>query len=440
MTIQARETTGTRTQVLAWCLWDTGSSAFHAIMLTFVFTVYLTSSSFGSPEHTSAVLSAGMAIAGFFIALTAPLIGQRSDAPRSRSRFLGVNTVLLALFTGLAFFARPEPSFLVFGVAMIAIASIVAEFAEVSYNAMLPGLAGPQKIGAVSGWGWGAGYLGGIVALAFVLFGFVQPGFLGIPTDHALNYRSVALFSAAWVLAFCLPLMLRARTMPYRCLEIADDVAAPTPRRGILASYGELFRTIARVWRRSPATVYFLLSSAIFRDGLAGIFTFGGVLAAGTFGFSMSEVIIFAVVANIAAALGAIVGGRFDDAAGPRAVIVVSLLGIMVAGSVLLFWEGPTAFWVCGLALCLFVGPAQAASRTYLGRLTPSGRDGEMYGLYATTGRAVSFLAPTMFGIFVTAFGAQIWGVLGILSVVGVGLLLLLFTPKPPKGFTTVQV
>lgn len=185
MTIQARETTGTRTQVLAWCLWDTGSSAFHAIMLTFVFTVYLTSSSFGSPEHTSAVLSAGMAIAGFFIALTAPLIGQRSDAPRSRSRFLGVNTVLLALFTGLAFFARPEPSFLVFGVAMIAIASIAAEFAEVSYNAMLPGLAGPQKIGAVSGWGWGAGYLGGIVALAFVLFGFVQPGFLGIPTDHA---------------------------------------------------------------------------------------------------------------------------------------------------------------------------------------------------------------------------------------------------------------
>lgn len=145
MTTQARETVGTRAQVLAWCLWDTGSSAFHAIMLTFVFTVYLTSSSFGSPEHTSAVLSAGMAIAGFFITLTAPLIGQRSDAPRSRSRFLGVNTVLLALFTGLAFFARPEPSFLIFGVAMIAIASIVAEFAEVSYNAMLPGLAGPGR-------------------------------------------------------------------------------------------------------------------------------------------------------------------------------------------------------------------------------------------------------------------------------------------------------
>ncbi len=439
MNTQARETVGTRAQVLAWCLWDTGTSAFSAIMLTFVFTVYLTSSSFGSPEHTSTVLSVGMAAAGVVIALTAPLVGQRSDEPRSRARFLNVNTILLALFTGLAFFARPEPSFLVFGVAMIAIASIVTEFAQVSYNAMLPGLAGPQKIGAVSGWGWGAGYLGGIVALAFVLFGFVQPGFLGIATDDALNYRAVALFSAAWVLAFSLPLMLRARSMPYRPLEIASDEPSTTRRRGVLASYKELFRTIARVWHRSPATVYFLLSSAIFRDGLAGIFTFGGVLAAGTFGFSMSEVIIFAVVANIAAALGAIVGGKFDDAAGPRAVIVVSLLGIMIAGSVLLFWEGSTAFWVCGLALCLFVGPAQAASRTYLGRLTPAGRDGEMFGLYATTGRAVSFLAPMMFGVFVTAFGAQIWGILGILSVVGVGLLLLLFTPKPPKGFTTVQ-
>lgn len=439
MTTQARETVGTRAQVLAWCLWDTGTSAFSAIMLTFVFTVYLTSSSFGTTEHTSTVLSIGMAAAGVIIALTAPLVGQRSDEPRSRARFLNVNTILLTLFTGLAFFARPEPSFLVFGVAMIAIASIVTEFGQVSYNAMLPALAGPQKIGAVSGWGWGAGYLGGIVALAFVLFGFVQPGFLGIATEDALNYRSVALFSAAWVLVFSLPLMLRARSMPYRPIEIADDAAAPTRQRGIFASYRELFRTIARVWRRSPATVYFLLSSAIFRDGLAGIFTFGGVLAAGSFGFSMSEVIIFAVVANIAAALGAIVGGKFDDAAGPRAVIVMSLLGIMVAGSALLFWEGSTAFWVCGLALCLFVGPAQAASRTYLGRLCPPGREGEIFGLYATTGRAVSFLAPMMFGVFVTAFGAQIWGILGILCVVGVGLLLLLFTPKPPKGFTTVQ-
>lgn len=70
-----------------WCLWDTGTSAYNAVMLTFVFTVYLTSPAVGSSEYTSTVLSVAMTVAGFAIALTAPLIGQRSDlrgpAPRS---------------------------------------------------------------------------------------------------------------------------------------------------------------------------------------------------------------------------------------------------------------------------------------------------------------------------------------------------------------------
>ena len=82
----------------------------------------------------------------------------------------------------------------------------------------------------------------------------------------------------------------------------------------------------------------------------------------------------------------------------------------------------------------------QAASRTYLGRLIPPGRDGEIYGLYATTGRAVSFMAPGLFGLFVSLMGAQIYGILGILTVVAVGLALLLLTPKPPEGFTTTRV
>lgn len=448
---------GSRARVLMWCLWDTGTSAYNAVMLTFVFTVYLTSESFGSTEHTSTLLSVAMTVAGVAIAATAPIIGQRSDTPRSRANFLTVNTVVLVACTALAFFARPEPAFLVFGVALVALGSVAQEFATVSYNAMLPALAGPHRMGKVSGWGWGAGYVGGIFALAFVLFGFVTPGFLGIPTAGALNYRSVALFSAAWILVFCLPLMLAARSMPFRAYdgEIHDEAAGtaplmrtdalpvtpPAPRqRGILGAYAELFRTIAGLWRVSRATVFFLISSAVYRDGLAGIFTFGGVLAAGTFGFSLTEVIMFAVAANLIAALGAFVGGALDDAVGPRAVITGSLVGVLLAGSVLLFWSGKPAFWVCGLALCLFVGPAQAASRTYLGRLIPPGRDGEIYGLYATTGRAVSFMAPGLFGLFVSVMGAQIWGVVGIMVVVAAGLLLLLLTPRPPEGFTTAQV
>ncbi len=451
---------GSRARVLMWCLWDTGTSAYNSVMLTFVFTVYLTSSAFGSAEYTSTVLSVAMTVAGFAIALTAPIVGQRSDTPRSRASFLTVNTAVLVACTALCFFARPEPGYLYLGVGLVAAGSVAQEFATVSYNAMLPALAGPARMGKVSGWGWGAGYVGGIFALAFVLFGFVTPGFLGIPTDDALNYRAVALFSAAWILALCLPMSLAARSMPFRAHDGAVHGPSPaatptlgglagpdvpvsppaTRRRGIIGPYRELFATVAGLWRVSRATVFFLLSSAVYRDGLAGVFTFGGVLAAGSFDFSLTEVILFAVAANLIAALGAFVGGSLDDALGPRRVIVGSLVGVMAAGVVLLFWHGKPAFWVCGLALCLFVGPAQAASRTYLGRLIPPGRDGEIYGLYATTGRAVSFMAPGLFGIFVSLLGAQIYGILGILVVVAVGLALLLLTPRPPEGFTTAQV
>ncbi|RKQ34850.1 MFS transporter [Kocuria tytonis] len=451
---------GSRARVLMWCLWDTGTTAYNSVMLTFVFTVYLTSAPFGSSEHTSTVLSAAMTVAGFAIALTAPIIGQRSDTPHSRATFLTGNTWVLVACTALAFFARPEPAFLYLGVGLVAAGSVAQEFSTVSYNAMLPALAGPHRMGKVSGWGWGAGYVGGIFALAFVLFGFVTPGFLGIPTHDALNYRAVALFSAAWILVFCLPLMLRSRSMPFRSHDGAvhgpspaatptlgglagppvPEPDAPRHRHGVLGAYRELFATIAGLWRVSRATVFFLLSSAVYRDGLAGVFTFGGVLAAGSFGFSLTEVILFAIAANLIAALGAFVGGSLDDALGPRTVITGSLVGVMLAGTVLLFWTGKPAFWVCGLALCLFVGPAQAASRTYLGRLIPPGHDGEIYGLYATTGRAVSFMAPGLFGMFVSLLGAQIWGILGILVVVAVGLALLLLTPKPPEGFTTAHV
>ena len=47
---------------------------------------------------------------------------------------------------------------------------------------------------------------------------------------------------------------------------------------------------------------------------------------------------------------------------------------------------GQTVFWIFGLALCLFVGPAQSASRSFLARLIPAGREGEVFGLDADDG------------------------------------------------------
>ena len=164
-------------RILAWASWDWGSAAFNAVMTTFVFTVYLTSNAFGGEDQASAVLGGALAVAGLAIALLAPVTGQRSDAGGRRKLWLGVNTGAVALLTALCFFVFPRPEFLLLGVSLIALGNVFFEFAGVNYNAMLAQISTPRNIGKVSGFGWGAGYLGGIVALLIVLQLFVQPSF-----------------------------------------------------------------------------------------------------------------------------------------------------------------------------------------------------------------------------------------------------------------------
>ena len=435
-----------KARILAWASWDWGSAAFNAVMTTFVFTVYLTSAAFGGEDQASAVLGGALAIAGLAIALLAPVTGQRSDAGGRRKLWLGVNTAAVALLTGLCFFVFPRPEFLVLGVSLIALGNVFFEFAGVNYNAMLAQISTPRNIGRVSGIGWGAGYLGGIVALLVVLQLFVQPRFewFGASTQDSLNIRLVAVFSALWFFVFALPVLFAVPELPR---------SAQARRLGIVASYGLLLRRIKAIYATSPHTIYFLLASAVFRDGLAAVFTFGGIIAAGTFGFELSEVIFFAIFGNVVAAVGAVIGGFLDDRIGPKAVIVGSLVGLLVAGTAILIlgngdyalfglaWSGSTTFWVFGLFLCLFVGPAQSSSRAYLARLAPDGQSGELFGLYATTGRAVSFLAPALFTLcialatpLVAPGEAQRWGILGIMVVLLTGLLVLLPVKSPDKA------
>jgi UMF1 family MFS transporter len=190
------------------------------------------------------------------------------------------------------------------------------------------------------------------------------------------------------------------------------------------------------LYRADRHTVWFLGASALFRDGLAAVFTFGAVLAVTVYGIGPGDVLVFGVVANVVSAVGALTAGRIDDRAGPKVVIIGSLLGMIACATVLLFVSGPAAFWVFGLGLCLFVGPAQSSSRTYLCRLAPPGREGEMFGLYATTGRAVSFLAPTLVGVFTYAFGSDRAGIVGIIVVLAAGLAAL-WPVRPPVDTAT---
>lgn len=421
---------------LAWALWDWAEQPFPTIFQTFIFPIYITSTVFGPEEDTSRALGLAGTFAGILVALVAPVFGRRSDEWGRRKLWLMINTLTLAGVMASLYFITPTASMLWIGLAIFSFGGFVQEIAFINYYAMLRQVSTPSNLGRVSGFAWGLGYLGGIVLLLISLVGFVQtetPWF-GIGTENAENIRAVFLFSAAWLVVFSIPLFL---TVP----EVRPKPGVT--RENFIESYFKLWEQLKTLARQSPQVFRFLVASAIYRDGLSGVFAFGGALGSLAFGFELAEVIMFGIAANVVAGIGAMVGGFLDDRIGPKFTILFSLVGLTIAGSAVFAFAsaGPITYWIGGLFLTLFVGPAQAASRSFMTRLAPEGREGEVFGLYQTTGRAVSFISPLLWTTSISlalSLGyanaeATVWGILGLLIVLFAGILLLLRVhPNPP--------
>jgi UMF1 family MFS transporter len=412
-------------------MWDWGSAGFAQVTLTFVFSVYLTDGVGDGRPEASALLGLYIGLAGLVIAVLAPVIGQRADSAGRRKLSTGVWTGLTVLAMVAMFWVYNDYSYLVYGLVLLALASVFCELATVSYYAMLTQVCTPANMGRVSGFGWAMGYFGGIVLLLLVYVGFIADGggLLALPTEDGLNIRIVELVAAVWFVVFALPMFF---SVP----EVPADPNRPA-RLGVVGSYRKLFADLREMYRSTPHTLWFLLSSALYRDGLNAVFALGAVLAVAVYGIDAGDVLLFGVAANVISAIGALVGGQLEDRIGPKPVILASLLGMVAAGLVLLFVEGPLMFWIFGLFLTLFVGPAQSSSRTFLARLAAPGKEGELFGFYATTGRAVSFLSPLLFGAFVAVFDAQRAGIVGILLVLVAGTVAL-WPVRPPRHAAAV--
>ena len=428
-----------RKGTFAWALWDWAEQPYPTIMQTFIFPVYLASAVAEAGTNADALLGIATGVSGFLLAIIAPVLGRRSDEGGRRKFWLMVNTYVLVLIMVASFFVEPKAEFLVFGLVLYGLGSVVQETAFINYYAMLKSVSSPSTIGRISGYAWGLGYLGGIILLAVALFGFVLPGTVfGVPATDGLEVRTVFLFCAIWTLVFSIPLLLRVPEIEKR---------SGAKKESILQSYGAIWGQLKSLYKQAPETLKFLISSAVYRDGLAGVFSFGAVLGSLAFGFSQTEIIIFGMAANIVAGIGAIIGGRIDDVVGSRNVIAASLIGLIIAGfSVFLFADaGQITYWIGGLALCLFVGPAQASSRTFVSRFAPEGREGEVFGLYQTTGRAISFLsgffwatAITIGAVLTGKENTTIYGVLGLMVILIVGLILLLrVNPNPQVKYAS---
>jgi UMF1 family MFS transporter len=428
-----------RSQVLSWALWDFGSLGVSSIVVTFVFSVYLTSSvGRDLPGDTSPAswLGRALALAGLVIALLAPAIGVWVDAPWRRRRVLAVLTGGVVLTTAAMAVIRDDYHYLWVGLVLLACTAACNDLATVPYNAMLRQVSTPASAGRISGFGLAMGFLGSVVLLLVVYFGFISGdgdahGLLQLPAADGQNVRAAMLLTAAWFAVFAVPLL------------VAVPAPAPGPEErtkavGIFGAYCTLWSDIAGEWRRDHNIVYYLLASAVFRDGLTGLVTFGAVLGVRVYGISTADVLLFGVGASVAAAVGSVLGGLLDDRLGSKQVIVGSLIVLMTVAVTLMALSGALAFWVCGLLLGLFIGPTLASARTLMLRMSADGKEGVAFGLYTTTGRAVSFLAPWLFSAFIDLFGTDRAGMGGLCVVLIAGLVGILVMRTPGRSLATV--
>lgn len=443
--LELRDEPASKKVIYSWALWDWATQPFNTVLLTFVFvSLYLTSTSFLSPElqelaktdpgnplveQGQAQLASwfgwGDTVAALIILVIAPVLGARADARGRQKLWLGVATGAMVVGQAALWFVKPEAALFWLGVALIVAIKVFSEIGAVSSNAMLIGIASPGSVGRISALGWGFGYIGGIVAMLLIVIWQTFDWF-GVPGDDGLIYRLIAVGCAIWTILFSWPIF---KNVP------EPSPGDPARQVGFFASYAQLFGDIKALYQndKTRPAFWFLISSAVFRDGLGGIFAFGAILGSLVFGFDTQTMLLFGIAANLVAGVSTILSGRLDDAIGPKRLIEISLVSMIVVGTLVFIFhdQGPIVYWIGGLILCAFVGPAQAASRSFLARLTPAGHEGAIFGLYATTGRATSWMASAAWAIVVGATKDTATGILAIVGVLLLGLLLLLPVKAP---------
>jgi UMF1 family MFS transporter len=422
----------------SWALFDWANQPFFTVVTTFIFAPYFANVMVGNAVEGQAAWAFTQSTSGILIALMSPFLGAMADAGGPRKPYIFTFQLLLGVGCAALWWAYPGRPDLIGPIsAAVVIATIGAEMSIVFNNAQLPHIVRPERMGWLSGFGWGLGYCGGLIALFIVLAADDQPLFGLDPKTHALE-RLVGPASALWLAVFVIPMFLFTPDTASRKLTLLEAA-----RQGGWS----LINTVMRIGRFKNALLY-LIAFMLYNDGLASIIAFGGVYAAATFGWSTVTLGIFGIILTVFAIPGAFLGGKLDDRFGSKRTIQFATLGVIVATVGIVGVSADRVFFVVpasellptrgqfgsaqervfmGFALLLgfCMGPMQAASRTMIGRLAPEGMSGEFFGLFALSGRATAWMGPLAIGIVTTATQSNRLGVACVLIFLVLGFVLL---------------
>lgn len=435
-----------RKRIWGWFFFDWASQPYNTLLITFIFAPYV-KELIGDGARAQTAWGFGIGLAGFLIAILAPVLGAISDVSGNRIRWIWGFSGLYVIGSAMLWFAAPGEFNLYQTLFFFGIGMIGMEFATIFTNSMLPDLGTKEEIGRISGNGWAFGYLGGLIALVLMLVLFAEDAetgktLIGIDPVLGLNAaeregtRFVGPLTALWYAVFMIPFFVFVR----------DPKPVARPDGAVGEALSGLRRTLRNL-PRTPSLFAYLTSSMFYRDALNGMYVFGGIYASGVLDWSVVFIGVFGIVAIIAGAIFAVIGGRMDARFGPKPVISVSILVLTFVAVSIVFvsrdavYGVPVAegsmlpditFFVFGALIGAAGGVIQSASRTMMVRQANPARMAEAFGLYALAGKATSFLAPTLIGIATAISGSQQIGVSPLIFLFLIGLILLRYVK--PEG------
>ena len=392
-----------RRTIAAWTLYDFANSSFAAIIQATIWPAYYANLVVGNAEGRGDFWW-GLAVSTsmILVALTSPLMGGIADHAGVRKPFFVWFTVAAVAATALM--ATVGPGMVLWGFALAVAGIVTYEAAWVYYNSYLPRIAAPDALGRVSAAGFAVGYAGSLVAFL-----------AAFPFAAAKAYWACFLASAALFAVFSIPAFV----------ILPPDARHPVPLRAAVArGVRETLATLREIMRLPERAQMrrFLVSYLVYEDGVNTVITFSAVFAAKTLGFSFTEIIALFMTVQVTALLGAAAWARPTDTRGPKLVVSVTLVQWAAVTVLAYFVQEKWQFWAVAVLAGTGLGAIQAASRTFMATLVPSGREAEFFGFYSLVGKTGAIMGPLVFGAVSAALrGDQraAIGAVGLFFVVG---------------------
>ncbi len=390
---------------------------------------------------------------GFVLTATILFLGAIADTVGRRKPWILVTYGTIAVGGFLLWWVKPDSVGLSLysSVGLIFIIMVAFAYAEVFHNAMLPSITPAEKAGEVSGLAYALGNFGAVSMMIFVLFAFALPGVHDWPflpeqplfgIDHSLNEhdRIVGPISSIWLVTFILPVLLFT----------PDGLSrGVTWREAAQTGIKEVATTLRQLIKHYSDIAVYLVARMLFNDGMVGVLIFGGVYAAGNFGWETITLLIFGLTTSVSAMIGAYLGGRLDDRLGSMRTLKVSVFGsatlLVVLTSItpatLFFvipasdepvWAFPyfstlaeLAYLATNQAFALFFVTGLSASRTLMAKISPPEMATQFFGLYGLSGSITAFLAPLLVAVVTDIMQSQRIGFASLVMLIVVGGLML---------------